>query len=183
MRNILAGFVLLTFSVAAWADTYPAHVLIIRHAEKPADGPGLSPEGKERAAALPKLFMKSEARSDLFPTPDFIFATKNSDESHRPVDTVTPLADKLGLTVNSDIKNEHFEKLVQELFQMPKYAGKTVLICWHHRTMPDLAKALKGIDIPERIDKGAFNLIWQIDYNKDGKAKTSTGSQKLMPGD
>jgi len=183
MRNILAGFVLLTFSVAAWADTYPAHVLIIRHAEKPADGQGLSPEGKARAAALPKLFMKSDTRPEPFPTPDFIFAAENSKESHRPVDTVTPLADKLRLPVHSDIKNEHFEKLVQELFQKPKYAGKTVLICWHHGKMPDLAKALKGVDIPKRINEDTFNLIWQIDYSKDGKAKTSTGSQKLMPGD
>jgi broad specificity phosphatase PhoE len=182
MRSILTAIALLTGSVAARADSCPAHILIIRHAEKPSDGAGLSPEGKDRAAALPKLFMKSDTRPNPYPTPDFIIAAKNSDESRRPVDTVTPLADKLGLTVQADIKDGHFEKLVKELFTDPKYAGKTVLICWHHGTMPDLAKALKGTDIPDKIDKNAYNLIWQIDY-KDGKAKTTQGSQKLMPGD
>jgi hypothetical protein len=37
--------------------------------------------------------------------------------------------------------------------------------------------------IPEHIPGGAFNQIWQIDYSKDGKAKTSLGSQKLLAGD
>jgi hypothetical protein len=66
MRTILAAVVLVICGVAARAETFPAHVLIIRHAQK-ADGTGLSPEGKARTAALPKLFMKSEARPNPFP--------------------------------------------------------------------------------------------------------------------
>jgi hypothetical protein len=182
-KRYLAAFVLLTFSVPTWADTYPAHVLIIRHAEKPADGPSLSPEGNARAAALPKLFKKSDSRPDPCPAPDFIFAAMNSKESHRSVETVAPLAEKLGLKVNADIKNEDFEDLVRELVKNPKYEGKTVLICWHHQKMPHLAKALHGVDIPKHIEDDVFNLIWQIDYDKDGKAKTTQGSQKLLPGD
>ena len=98
------------------------------------------------------------------------------------MDTVTPLAEKLGLTVQADIKDDDYDKLVKELFSDPKYAGKTVLICWHHGKMPGLAKDLKGTDIPKRIDENTYNLIWQIDYT-DGKTKTTQGSQKLMPGD
>jgi hypothetical protein len=48
MLTILAAVLLVTCGVAARAETFPAHVLIIRHAEK-ADGTGLSPEGKARA--------------------------------------------------------------------------------------------------------------------------------------
>jgi hypothetical protein len=66
MRTLLAAVVLVTCGVAR-ADTYPAHILIIRHAEKPAEGSGLSPEGKARAPALPKLFMKSDDRPNPFP--------------------------------------------------------------------------------------------------------------------
>jgi hypothetical protein len=99
------------------------------------------------------------------------------------VDTVTPLAEKLGLPIKADIKDKHFEKLVEELFSKPKYAGKTVLICWHHGEMPSLARALKGTDIPDKIGKDTYSLIWQIDYDKDGNARTTQGSQKLLPGD
>ena len=45
------------------------------------------------------------------------------------------------------------------------------MICWHHGEMPALAKALKGTDVPDKIGKDTYDLIWQIDY-KDGKAKT-----------
>jgi hypothetical protein len=181
MRTFLAAVVLVTCGVAR-ADTYPAHILIIRHAEK-AGGTGLSPEGKARAAAFPKLFLKSDDRPSPFPAPDFIIAAETSDESSRPVDTVTPLAEKLGLPIKADIKDKHFDKLAEELFSKPKYAGKTVLICWHHGEMPSLARALKGTDIPDKIGKDTCNLIWQIDYDKDGNARTTQGSQKLLPED
>jgi hypothetical protein len=181
MRTFLAAVVLVTCGVAR-ADTYPAHVLIIRHAEK-AGGTGPSPEGQARAVALPKLFAKSDDRPNPFPTPDFIIAAETSDELSRPVDTITPLAGKLGLPIKANIKDKHFDKLVEELFSKPKYAGKTVLIYWHHGKMPKLAKALKGTDIPDSIDKNTYNLIWQIDYDKDGNATTTQGSQKLLPGD
>jgi hypothetical protein len=49
--------------------------------------------------------------------------------------------------------------------------------------MPSLAKALKATGIPDSIDKNTYNLIWQIDYGKGGNARTTQGSQKLLPGD
>jgi broad specificity phosphatase PhoE len=124
MRAMLTALVLVTCSLVARADTYPAHIMVIRHAEK-AGGTGLSPEGKARAAALPKLFVKSDDRPDPFPTPDFITAAATSDKASRPVDTVTPLAEKLGLPIKADIKDKHFDKLVEELFGEPGYAGKS----------------------------------------------------------
>jgi hypothetical protein len=179
MRTILAAIVLFTLKGATLADT-PAHILIIRHAEKPDTGSGLSPQGKARADALPQLFMKSATRPKPFPTPDFIIAAETSEESSRPLDTVTPLANKLGLTPKADIKNKHYKKLAEEL-KKPKYAGKTVLICWHHGEMPDLVNAILDTKccIPDKIDKDTYSLIWQIDY-KDGKATTTLGSQRLL---
>ena len=88
--------------------SFPAQVLIIRHAEKPSEDDlsvDLSPAGKKRAEALPGLFIKSNSRPAPFPRPDFIFATKNSMQSHRPLETVTPLAKKLGITVNFSYRN------------------------------------------------------------------------------
>jgi hypothetical protein len=69
----------------------PATILLIRHAEKLTDGRiDLSPIGFERARLLPKVFA-SGARPDL-PTPQVLFATRESPHSNRPIQTVTPLA-------------------------------------------------------------------------------------------
>ena len=56
----------------------PRSILVIRHAEKPADAAdaNLSPAGMKRADALPELFKKTDDRPDPLPTPDFIFATR-----------------------------------------------------------------------------------------------------------
>src|SRR5262245_23938348 len=66
-------------------------VLIIRHAEKPADGPGLTPRGEERAKAYPRYFRNFTVDGKPLHL-DRIFAAADSDESQRPRLTVLPLA-------------------------------------------------------------------------------------------
>jgi phosphohistidine phosphatase SixA len=178
-------------------DTYfPQQILIIRHAEKPKEAGDvhLAQEGKARAQKLFQLFAESKTRPDPFPTPDFIFATRDSKNSHRPRKTVTPLAKKLGLPVNSEYDNKKKGKtgvrgLSAEIFKGKKYAGKIVLVCWHHGTMPELAKALlanspnETAKVPKEFDKKRFDLVWQITFDKDGKATFTVRPQQLMPGD
>ena len=89
-----------------------------------------------RREALPDLFKKSPERPNPFPKPDFIFATKNSKHSHRPLLTVMPLAKKLKLPINADFADEEFAKLANEVLHNSRYAGKTVLISWHHGMIP-----------------------------------------------
>jgi hypothetical protein len=172
-------------SQAQEAKTFPKVVMLIRHAEKPADdtSPDLSAEGKKRAEALPELFRKSDTRPEPLPTPDFIFATKNSKNSHRPLETITPLAKQLKLTVNSDFADDDVEDLAQELFKNQMYLGKTVLVCWHHGKLPKLARKLKAPDAPEEWDGKVFDRVWRIDYDDKGKATFSTLPQQLLPGD
>src|SRR5258708_32035858 len=132
----------------------PSHVLIIRHAEKPDDPADvhLTKRGDERARALQLLFVASPERPEPFPTPDILFATRPSDKSDRPVATLTPLSMKLKLPIDrgyrnllpdADVDKKDSRKgvfeLADEILGDKKYAGKTVLICWHHGTIPDLA--------------------------------------------
>jgi broad specificity phosphatase PhoE len=188
MRKLL-GLAVLALAIPAQAQeakSYPAHVLIIRHAEKPPDAagsPDLSPRGKERARALRNLFRKSETRLKKLPTPDFIFATKDSANSKRPGETVAHLAKKLGLTVNAAYADEDFAKLAKELLSDPKYAGKTVLVCWHHGTIPELAKKLGAADAPTHWKDAVFDRVWRVDYDKKGKARFRDLPQLLLPGD
>ncbi|MBA4188476.1 MAG: hypothetical protein C0467_10765 [Planctomycetaceae bacterium] len=166
--------------------TYPRQILIIRHAEKPPDeamSVDLSAEGKTRAAELPRLFEKTEKRPAPFATPDFIFAAKNSGKSHRPMQTVAPLAKKLDLKIDASFTNDDPAKLVDELFRNAKYAGKTVLISWRHTLTPLLAEKLGATDFPREWKDGVYDRIWQITYDEKGKATFLDRPQQLMPND
>ncbi len=171
---------------AADPPTYPRHILIIRHGEKPPDeamSADLSAEGKDRAAALPKLFEKSDKRPTPFPTPDFIFAAKDSGKSQRPVQTVTPLAKQLELPINSAFTNDAPAKLAEELFGNEKYAGKTILISWRHTLTPMLAQKLNAKGFPMMWKDGVYDRVWQITYDEQGKVTFLDLPQRLMPGD
>jgi hypothetical protein len=157
----------------------PATILIIRHAEKLTDGrQDLSPVGYQRAELLPKLFDGS--RSDL-PVPQVLFATHVSKHSNRPVETITPLATALKLPIDSTIMDDEYAALAKVLLS-GKYAGKVVLVAWHHGKIPQLASAL-GVRPPYAPwPDGQFDRIWRIDY-KDGKATLLDLPQGLLPGD
>jgi broad specificity phosphatase PhoE len=170
-------------AVCATAQAQPRQVLIIRHAERPdGDSVHLSPEGQKRAEALPGLFTKRANRPDPFPSPDFIFATKKSSHSNRPVETVRPLARALNLDSDDRFKGDETDRLAAELLTNPRYAGKTVLVCWHHGMVPELARQLKAEDVPDQWKPSAFDRVWVITY-KDGKGKLKKLHQGLMSGD
>ena len=166
--------------------THPKTILLIRHAEKPADETDidLSPEGKKRAEVLSGLFQKSADRTDPFPAPDFILATKASKRSNRPVETVTPLAKKLKLDINSKYADDEFPKIVEELYSNPKYEGKSVLVCWHHEMIPELASKLGATDVPDKFKGSMFDQVWIVTFDQKGKAKPLViRQQALVPGD
>jgi hypothetical protein len=167
-------------------EKHPRRVLIIRHAEKPPEQDNsvhLTPAGIERAKALHRLFETTEKKSAPFPVPDFIFAAKNSKRSQRSIETVTALSEKLRLSINSHYRNEEFGALVNEIFQNPKYAGKTILICWHHGTTPQLAKQLKAVDAPNFWKATVFDRVWEIGYHKSGKVSFHDRPQRLLTTD
>ncbi len=46
------------------------------------------------------------------------------------------------MPINSSCPNENFAALTREIRENRKYAGKTILIAWHHGMIPQLAKQL-----------------------------------------
>jgi broad specificity phosphatase PhoE len=162
MKSYARGWMAIVVAAAVCSQTQaqPSQVLIIRHAEKPDDDSiHLSPNGQKRAEALPRLFMKSLDRPVPFPKPDFLFATKMSSHGNRPVETVTPLARALNLDINAWFKDDEFAQLATELLTNPRYAGKTVLVCWHHGTIPKLAEKLKAEDVPDHWKELVFDKV------------------------
>jgi broad specificity phosphatase PhoE len=175
------------------ARTYPKQVLLIRHAERPPDtekSAHLSAQGVKRAEALHELFEASPKRPEPFPRPDFLFATHNSSSSHRPMETITPLSKKLGLPINSHFHNKKGDEagkkgmtaLRDEIFGHKRYEGKTVLICWHHGTIRDLA-VLLGARPPGKLSGKRFDRVWRITYDGSGKATFADLPQRLLPDD
>ena len=170
-------------------------------------GRNLSVRGSARAAALPALFVPAMPQSACrlhqktgefagsyqeiplkgkvprFATPNFIFATERSKHSKRPIETVTPLSIALALPVDDHFNDDDAEikKMTGAILHDVTYAGKIVLICWHHGKIPDIAKAL-GIAKPPKWDGKVFDRVWQITFPK-GKATLADLPQMLLYGD
>lgn len=65
----------------------------------------------------------------------------------RPDLTVKPLADSLGLEVDTRFKRDKSEEVAEAVngFQGPG----NILICWEHKALTDLATAIGVTDAPE----------------------------------
>jgi hypothetical protein len=104
-----------------------------------------------------------------------------SKHSNRPVETITPLAAALKLSIDSTIMDDDYAALAKELFS-GKYAGKVVLVAWHHGKIPQLATALGAQPPYTPWPDGQFDRVWRIDY-RDGKAVLTDLPQGLLAGD
>lgn len=159
--------------------SHPRQIIVIRHAEKPDSDTdsGLSPRGQERASAL------AEALPRRYPHIDYLFASAPSPSSNRPVLTITPLAHKLQLPIDERFSDDQHKQLAQTLLTDPRYNNKTILICWHHGKIPQLAEDL-GVTPPQNPwPSGTFDRIWQIDYNGQGVPTVHNLPQHVLPGD
>jgi phosphohistidine phosphatase SixA len=141
----------------------PARVWVMRHAEKldDPDDPNLSNTGRARAAALVAWFPATFGR------PDFIFATAISKHSERPIQTVLPLAQHLGITPDTTYADQDYGALAKYLICTPAFADKTILCCWHHGNIPGLMRGL-GAPVgsyPDPWDPAVFNLVLSVDFS------------------
>ena len=160
-------------------------VLLIRHAEKPNDGAGLSLDGQKRAQAYPKYFQDFTIDGKPLKL-SAIFAAADSDSSVRPRLTVEPLAKTLGLRVNDDFKTKDLRDLAKALKNLP--AGETVLVCWRHGEIPELLhelgakpkELLADGDWPEHV----YDWVIQLRYDRKGNLLGAKRiNEHLMPSD
>ena len=139
--------------------------------------------GFERARLLPTLFLATSGSTaqPRLPRPDALFATDTSKNSNRPIETVTPLSQALHLRLNHDYADIETGPLAKEILS-GKYAGKVVLICWHHGEIPHLAQAFGVTTAPSKWDPDIFNQIWKIEW-VGGKAQMTVLPEHLLPDD
>jgi hypothetical protein len=150
--------------------TGPAQIILIRHAEKPADekDPHLSPAGVRRAGELVSFVTADPAMVKLGP-PVAVFATQTTkrDNGQRTQETVAPLARALKLPVQTPFLGRDYAGLARQILRNRAYAGKTVLICWNHEEIPQLVAAL-GVSPPPDWKGSVFDQVYIISYTRGG---------------
>jgi hypothetical protein len=195
--------------------------MIIRHAEKPgnyggqplsgvsftADHAGeagkrhLATLGWQRAGALITLFVPPWGPKPGLATPGFLFASnperqrgdvdEEGSPSHRPFETLMPIAAKLGIEINAGYQKDGYDAMVADA--LTKIG--TILIAWQHEDIPLLNKLrgpgmsqsiltqtntpqARNLGIPEHWPKDSqgqsrYDLIWVFDLSPaDGTVAT-----------
>jgi phosphohistidine phosphatase SixA len=121
-------------------------IMVVRHAEtepSAADAdPGLSVDGRERAARLARLLSQARPVRGV----DAIFTS----ESRRTQQTATPLSETLALPVNV-VPSPTWSKLPRKILH--DHRGEYVLIAGSANTVPSLIEALSGEKVSLREDE------------------------------
>ena len=183
---IFALGLLLAPSSRAQAEAKPvplsnATIFIIRHAENPKDGTGLTPAGEKRALAYAAYFPSLRVDKQALKL-EHLFATADSKNSMRPRLTLEPLSRALKLPLDLRFEAEEFKALAEEV--RTKDHGKALLICWHHGTIPELLKEL-GVNPKQLLPGGAwpddvFNWVIELRYDAEGRLRPKHSQRIAM---
>ncbi len=161
-------------------------IMVIRHAEKPADDPpphgvdtdgdhddeSLSVRGWQRAGALAVLLAPAAGplQNSALATPRFAFASRldKDNGSDRPQQTITPLIDRLDKEVTVDFEHGIGEE--SDLATAAMACRGTVLISWAHSEISAIVKCLPmskktAAMIPEEWPDARFDLVWVFDLD------------------
>jgi hypothetical protein len=154
-------------------------IMIIRHAEKPAtdltpygvtlkgarNKESLSVRGWQRAGALANFFAPTNGhfQDPSLAEPQFLYASKpiKRKGSRRPIETITPLAEKLEIKINSDFPRFKVESMLEEAL----LCNGVVLICWQREYIPQIADHLLGDKTvaPQDWPEDRFDVVWVFD--------------------
>ena len=151
-------------------------LLLIRHAEKPESGKGLSPMGQARADGYAAYFPSLPLER---PGYDFLFAAKDSDKSHRPRLTLTPLHKRIDVPVEMPYKDDQDRDFADWLLD-PKndFTRKNIVICWHHGEILALANLLlkkhPPSGWPTKWPGDVFGWLLWISFDDDGAPTSKT---------
>lgn len=168
--------------------------MVIRHAEKPTgsaqgvsssgtdDKSDLIVQGWQRAGALACLFAPARGalQSPELAIPQFLFAS--DDSSHRPKETLTPVAAKLNLKINQSFGKGQESALVAAA----KAATGVVLIAWQHEDIPAIGNAITGnkTTVPQKWPGTRFDVVWIFDLDPaSGEYDFTQVPQLLLAGD
>jgi hypothetical protein len=160
-------------------------VMIIRHAEKPDSGSGLTPAGEARARAYVDYFEHFAVDGQPM-APNSLYASADSKSSMRPRLTIEPLSQAMGLPIDSRFADKQTEEIADALRTTAH--GKRVLIAWHHGEIPKLIRDLGGDSaslIPgDKWPSDVFGWVVVLRYDRHGElVNAQVIHEHLMPDD
>lgn len=127
-------------------------ILIVRHAEKPASGPALTPEGVARAQSYARYFHPFVTGGERL-EPDTLVAGSDTADSVRPRLTLEPLSRATGIPLDMRFATNGPDRLVQAFKE--EQHGNCVLIAWRHKKIAALLKAF-GADPSTLLPEGTW---------------------------
>lgn len=158
MRRALVAACVAFF--AAQAAAQPSTVILVRHAEKaatPANDPGLTPEGVQRAADLAAALSGAHVTSVI--TTQFA----------RTQLTAKPITDALGkppiIVPAGGPVAAHVEAVAAAVRARPR--GDVVLVVGHSNTIPAIVAALGGPHVPDLCDP-EYSALFIIEFPTAG---------------
>ena len=156
----------------------------LKKKERPWVTSHLSVKGQQRAQALVPFFMLDQNLGECGkPVAIFAQGPSKPGDSLAAANTVKPLADTLGLKVQTQYSSHEYNKLVRHVMQSRHYNNKPVVISFDNCHIPLLAKSFKAESLPREWD-GDHDRLWLIYFDKDGHVShAESRSQKLLFGD
>lgn len=157
-------------------------IILLRHAEKPVkdnapfgvnrkgerNKESLTVRGWQRAGALTSLFVppNGHLQHPSLATPQFLYASKPllRKGSRRSLQTITPLAERLEIKINSEFQRAEFGSMIDEVFS----CKGVVLICWQREYIPDIASLILAnqMPAPSNWPEDRFDMIWIFDLHR-----------------
>ena len=118
-------------------------------------------------------------RTRSLATPQFLFASDS--KSQRPLETIAPLGEKLGLTPSVEKKGD-YKAIADEAMS----CGGIALISWQHQDIPEMANHILGdkTTVPQKWPGDRFDVVWVFDLDPASKTYSFTQvTQCLLAGD
>src|SRR5690606_9817121 len=151
-------------------DDATTRFVILRHAEKLADAgddPGLSEAGMARAAAIATMLAGEHVTG--------VYATGYA----RTQQTATPTALAHGIPLSTHDAGEAYEATAGRL--KAAHDTGTVLVVGHSNTVPGIAAALCGCEVPS-MEETEYDRKMVVTIDAQGQATLAIGKQAEDPG-
>lgn len=148
-------------------------LVFIRHAERPEDGNNLTCKGLNRSLQLPAVLTKKFGKFSAVYVPALNLGERT--KRARMFQTVTPLAVKYNLDINSYYDEEDYKHIGKALLS----EKGTILIAWEHNNIDSIVEYL-GVKSVKKWPGADYDSIWIVTF-PNGSAQLSKDKQGINP--
>jgi hypothetical protein len=101
----------------------------------------------------------------------------------RAIQTVEATVRALKVKLDRRYSRDEIDELVHALLKSKAGDGKTIIVCWEHKVIPDVLKALGWTSGPKKWDDDVYDRLWVLDFADGKPTRFRDLPQKLLSGD